>query len=81
MPNRTKGHIRRGARDHLLRGVNATLYERLYVLGIKTCDEFLEKARLHSEVVKTAYERGFEAGGSAAVAAVGVDLLQELRKK
>lgn len=66
--------------DHLFRGVNAALYERLYVLGIKTCDEFLEKARLHEDAVRTAYERGYCAGETAAVAAVGSDLVQELKK-
>ncbi len=40
--------------DHLFRGLSPALYERLYVLGIQSCDEFLEKARLHADAVKTA---------------------------
>lgn len=47
--------------DHLFRGVNAALYERSDVLGIKTCEDFLEIVRLYSEAVKTEYKRSFEA--------------------
>ena len=50
--------------DHLFKGVNAALYERLYVLGIKTCDEFHEKARLHEDAVRTAYERILQGSSS-----------------
>ena len=64
--------------DHLFKGVNAALYERLYVLGIKTCDEFLEKARLHEVAV---LRKGFCAGETAAVAAVGSELIQDLKKQ
>ncbi len=50
---------------HLFRGLSLALYERLYVLVIQSCDEFLEKAILHADAVKTAYERGYEgAAGS-----------------
>ena len=60
--------------DHLHRGVNETLYERPYVLGIKTCDKFLENDRFPSAAVKTAEERGMELGESFAVTPVVVVL-------
>ncbi|KAK4006724.1 hypothetical protein OUZ56_011882 [Daphnia magna] len=69
--------------NHLFRGLNPTLYARLYVLGIKSCEEFLEEARLHANDVKTAYERGYEGAsrehGKPEVGAVGLDKVQELQ--
>ncbi len=71
--------------DHLFRGLSLALYERLYVLVIQSCDEFLEKSILHADAVKTAYARGYEdarrEGEKAPAAAVGVDVVQELRKQ
>ncbi|KAK4037592.1 hypothetical protein OUZ56_029623 [Daphnia magna] len=37
--------------------LSLTLYERLHVLGIKSCEEFLKEVRLHPKAFKTAYER------------------------
>ncbi|XP_057377946.1 uncharacterized protein LOC130699908 [Daphnia carinata] len=71
--------------DHLFRGLSPTLYERLYVLGIKTCEDFLEEARLHADAVKTAYERGYEdrrrEREKPAVGAVDLDQMQDLRRQ
>ncbi|KZS20644.1 Uncharacterized protein APZ42_012574 [Daphnia magna] len=68
--------------DHLFRRMSPALYERLYVLGIKPCEEFLEEARLHADAVKTAYERGHEDARrereKPAVRAVGLDKVQDL---
>ncbi|KAK4004236.1 hypothetical protein OUZ56_005978 [Daphnia magna] len=43
--------------DHLFRGLSPALYNRLYVLGNKSCEECLEETRLHADAVKTAYEK------------------------
>lgn len=71
--------------DHLFRGLSPALYERLYVLGMKSCEEFLEEARLHADAVKTAYERGYEdarrEGEKPAVGAVGLDKVQDLQRQ
>ncbi|KAK4023288.1 hypothetical protein OUZ56_008706 [Daphnia magna] len=71
--------------DHLFRGLSPALYERLYVLGIKSCEEFLEEARLHADAVKTAYERGYEDARrereKPAVGAVGLDKVQDLQRQ
>ncbi|KAK4017592.1 hypothetical protein OUZ56_033206 [Daphnia magna] len=71
--------------DHLFRGLSPALYERLYVLGIKSCEEFLEEARLHADAVKTAYERGYEDSRreceKPAVGAVGLDKVQDLQRQ
>ncbi|KZR99270.1 Uncharacterized protein APZ42_004924, partial [Daphnia magna] len=71
--------------DHLFRGLSPALYERLYVLGIKSCEEFLEEARLHANAVKTAYERGYEDARrereKPAVGAVGLDKVQDLQRQ
>ncbi|KZS13365.1 Uncharacterized protein APZ42_021523 [Daphnia magna] len=71
--------------DHLFRGLSLALYERLYVLCIKSCEEFLEEARLHVDAVKTAYERGYEDARrereKPAVGAVGLDKVQDLQRQ
>ncbi|KAK4009564.1 hypothetical protein OUZ56_018698 [Daphnia magna] len=74
--------------DHLFRGLSPTLYERLYMLDIRSCEEFLEEASLHVDAVKTAYERGYEDARreceKPAVGAVDLDkdtLREAARKK
>ncbi|KZS08016.1 Uncharacterized protein APZ42_028148 [Daphnia magna] len=63
--------------DQLFMGLSPALYQRLYVLGIKSCEEFLEEAKLHGDAVKIAYERGYEDARrerkKPAVGAVGLD--------
>lgn len=71
--------------DHLFRGLSPAHYKRLYILGIKSCKEFLEEARLHADAVKIADERGYEdAGrerGKPSVRTLGLHKVQELQRR
>ncbi|KZS10401.1 Uncharacterized protein APZ42_025133, partial [Daphnia magna] len=64
-------------------GLSPALYERLYVLGIKSFEEFLEEARLHVDAVKTSCERGYEDARrkreKPVVGAVDLDKVQDLQ--
>ncbi|KAK4013495.1 hypothetical protein OUZ56_026049 [Daphnia magna] len=70
---------------HVFRGLSPALYERLYVLGIMACEDFLEEARLLADAVRTAYERGYEdrrrEREKPAVGAVGLDQMQDLQRQ
>jgi predicted RecB family nuclease len=38
--------------DYLLKGLRPALYEKLAVMNITTCEELIEKAKLHADVLR-----------------------------